>query len=310
MSKVILDTKFQYYPSKVYVTEPLGMVKLEDMLNAIKNPKEKIKNVFEQIHKATLEGNMELKDKLKAENLFYFTPSVVTDNIGRRYENILHFNELMVVEFDKIDFAQELKKYLFYNFKSVVAAFTSPSGKGCKFIIRIPKPKSVDDYKSYYCGLAYHLDKIEGFDTANFNPLLPLYLSWDPDILIRDNPTRWIRRGQKLNSFNPTADSGSSTASKQVVKSKNEITQQDINFLKSKIEKMINKINDNAHVQLRSSCIVIGGYVAGGYLSEYEALNIVENLIDQNSYMSKNTRGYKKTAGTFIKQGTRSALYL
>ena len=304
MSEIILNTEFQYYPSKVYVTEPLGKVKLKDMLNAIKNPKEKIKSVFKQIQKATLEGNMELKDKLKSENLFYFTPSVTTDNKGRRYENIIQFNELMVVEFDKIDFAQELKKYLFCTLKCVVAAFTSPSGKGCKFIIKIPRPKNVEDYKSLYCGLAYHLDKIEGFDTANFNPLLPLYLSWDSDILIRDNPSIWTGRGQKVNYFTLPPDT--SKIEKKIVA----IGEQEKSIVVSKINNIFAKIHDNGHTQLVSGCLAIGGYIGAGYISEWEALNLVNNKIENNFYMSKNINGYKKTAMRFLRDGQRAPLYI
>jgi hypothetical protein len=300
----ILDTKFQYYPSSVYVTAPLGTLTLKDMLNGIKNPKENIKEVFNKIHKATEDGDLELKNKLKAEHLFYFTPSIVTDNKGRKYENITEFNELMVVEFDKINFAEELKQYLFENFKPIVAAFLSPSGNGCKFIVRIPKPKDVEEYKTYFCGLAYHLDKIEGFDVANYNPLLPLYLSWDPDILIRDNPSKWIRKGEKINSFKPV-DISVTLEKKNIT-----VNQNDTEFIKRKIIKMISKIIDNGHPQLVSSCVVTGGYIAGGYISEMEAYSLIENLIDQNSYLGKDPRGYKKTALKFIKDGQRSPLYL
>lgn len=301
----ILNTKFQYYPSKVYVTEPLGILTLEDMLNGIKSPKENIKEVFNKIHKATEDGDLELKNKLKAEHLFYFTPSILTDNKGRKYENITEFNELMVVEFDKIDFAEELKQYLFESFKPIVAAFLSPSGNGCKFIVRIPKPKDVEEYKAYFCGLAYHLDKIQGFDVANYNPLLPLYLSWDPEILIRKDPSKWVRKGEKINSFKIT-----DSVSFNPPKKSTQASQNDTEFIKRKIVKMISKINDNGHPQLVSASVVTGGYIAGGYISEIEAYSLIESLIDQNSYLGKDPRGYKKTALKFIKDGQRSPLYL
>lgn len=61
--------------------------------------------------------------------------------------NIIGYNPIMMVEFDKIDHARELKERLFSNLKSVVAAWISPSGRGLKLLIRIPKPKSVEEYK-------------------------------------------------------------------------------------------------------------------------------------------------------------------
>lgn len=300
----ILDTKFQYYPSKVYLTEPMGMVTLNQMLNSIKNPKENIKEVFRKIHQATIDGDNDLKSKLKAEHLFYFTPSVISDGKGRKYENVVEYNELMVVEFDKIDFAKELKEAIFYNVDSVIAGFTSPSGEGCKFIVRIPKPENVDEYKEYFCGLAYHFDKIRGFDVSNYNPLLPLFLSWDPDILIRNDAKKWTGRGEKINSF----DFKNVTVSQPSKRRKKSITDQKIAL--KRIDKMFDKITDNAHPQLVSNCLTVGGYIANGYLTEFDAISIVNSKIESNLYMSKNIKGYKKTALEFIKEGQKSPIEL
>lgn len=301
----ILDTKFQYYPSKVYLTEPMGVVTLNQLLNSIKNPKENIKEVFRKIRQATIDGDNDLKSKLKEKHLFYFTPSVISDGKGRKYENVVEYNELMVVEFDKIDFAKELKEAIFYNVESVIAGFTSPSGKGCKFIVRIPKPKNVDEYKEYFCGLAHHLDKIQGFDISNYNPLLPLFLSWDPDILIRKKPKIWTGRGEKINSFdfkNITISQTPKKRRKQSVDSYKTVLR--------RIDRMFDKITDNAHPQLVSNCLIVGGYVAGGYITESEAIFIINSKIESNAYMSKNVRGYKKTALEFIKEGQKSPIEL
>ena len=299
----ILDTEFQYYPSNVYVTKALGTIKLRDLLNSIKAPKEKIEKVFLQIQKATEAGDMELKAKLKSEKLFYFTPSVKTNCKGRTYDDVIEYNELMVVEFDKVDFAEDLKHYLFETLTSVVAAFTSPSKTGCKFIIKIPKPKDVDEYKAYFCGLANYLDKIEGFDTANFNPLLPLFLSWDPDILIRENPSTWVRKGDKINAFKPMSEI-------ELSKIKKNTGGRERNRVLKIMDSMFDNIYDNAHPQLVSCCLSIGGYVGAGYISEYEAMDIINRKIDSNSYMSKDVKGYKKTALRFLKDGEKSPLYL
>ena len=61
----IIQTEFQYYPAKIYLTEPLGVITLEQLLLSIKDPGSKLRKVFKQIRKATEDGNRELKDKLK-----------------------------------------------------------------------------------------------------------------------------------------------------------------------------------------------------------------------------------------------------
>lgn len=301
----ILDATFQYYPSNVHIIKALGTLTLRDLLNSIKNPKPKIQDVFLKIQKATEDGDLKLKDKLKSENLYYFTPSVKTNCLGRGYENVLEYNELMVVEFDKVDFAEELKHYIFNTIKSVIAAFTSPSKKGCKFIVKIPKPKNAEEYKAYFCGLAAYLDKIQGFDKANFNPVLPLFLSWDPDILIRENPSTWTRQGEKIDSFKPMTELDQS-----LIKPKQKATDKEQKYVEDKIKRMFNSIVDNGHGQVITFSLIIGGHVSAGYISSTEAEWLVESCIEQNSYLSKNIKGYKKTARQFLQQGMTSPVYL
>lgn len=299
----ILDTEFQYYPSNVYITKALGTIKLRDLLNSIKTPKENIKEVFLKLQKATEDGDVELKKKLKSEKLYYFTPSVKTNCKGRTYDDIVEYNELMVVEFDKVEFAEDLKHYLFDTLKSVVAGFTSPSKTGCKFIIKIPKPKNAEDYKAYFCGLANYLDKIEGFDTANFNPLLPLFLSWDPDILIRENPSTWTRRGDKINAFKPLSQG-------EMPKVKIKPGEREKEYIVNKIKKMFSNIVDNGHGQVRSYSLVTGGYACAGFMNSYEAECLLEQCIEDTPYLRKDIKGYKKTAMKFLQQGLTSPIEL
>ena len=109
--------KFQYYPANVKITKSLGELTLEQFIESVRNPKDKIKKCFLEIQAAAENGDEELKAKLKTENLYYFTPSVYTDGEGRSYSNIIDFTGLMVVEFDKVDFAEELKHYIFNDIK-------------------------------------------------------------------------------------------------------------------------------------------------------------------------------------------------
>jgi len=53
-----------------------------------------------------------------------------------------------------------------------------------------------------------------------------------------------------------------------------------------------------------------GGYAASGYLTQEEVEDILFFAIDNNSYLQKNTRGYKMTAKEMILKGMKSPLYL
>jgi len=298
----ILNTEFQYYPSRVNVTKPLGKITLRQLIESIKNPKPHIEKVFKDIQVATEKNDLQLKDKLKQESLYYFTPSVMFDGKNRSYENVTEYNELMVVEFDKIKFSKELKEYLFYKMDSIVCAFISPSGRGLKMIVKIPKPKDEIEYKEYFCGLAYYLDQIEGFDIANYNPLLPLFLSMDRDILWRDNPKTWRVKGEKIHSFKPI--------NLKEIKPIENVTEEDRNYVINIIKKKFNSITEDGHTQVRSNSLLLGGYIASSYISLSEGESLLEGLIKDNAYLAKGTKNYLKSGRKFLQDGMYSPLIL
>lgn len=76
---------FQFYPAYVNSKKPIGTITLEEFIKAIKSPSDKIKSVFAQIAEAEKVRDDKRKAELKQENLFYFTPCVYTDGLGRSY---------------------------------------------------------------------------------------------------------------------------------------------------------------------------------------------------------------------------------
>lgn len=293
------DISFQFFPAKIYDAKPLGTLTLRQFLDAHKNPKESTVEVIEKIKLAAEKGDLKLKDSLKQNNLYSFVPSVVLDGLGRGLINIVAFNPAMLVEFDKIDNAKELKERLFNNLKSVIAAWISPSGKGVKLLVRIPKPISVESYKQYYCGLAYYLSQYEGFDGVNYNIVLPLFLSFDREILIREDAEEWTQRGGKINSF-------------KVFEGEFEVPEDIEDEIKEKIvgkiTYLVNQIDNNAHPRIRNIATIFGGFCSQyGFVID-EADNLICDLISDNDYMKKNPRGYQKTAKEFLRKGFLSPL--
>lgn len=299
------DIKFQYYPSKVWIQEPIGEVELYKFLNSIKTPKENIKKTFLEIQKATEEGNLKRKDWLKQNSLFYVTPSVITNGYGRKLEDIVDFNPLMIVEFDKITFAEELKQYLFNKMSCIVAGYISPSKKGCKFIVRIPKPKSVEEYKEYFCGMAYYLSQISGFDIANFNVILPHFITWDENALIRpwEETTEWTKKGGKINSFKEYVGEFEPLEN---------VTEEDKNEIFTIIDNTFQKIEreQTAHRTLLGLSLWCGGLSGAGYLTIDELQDYLHYKVDECHYCQKGSRGYKKTITDFLHKGVNSPLTL
>ena len=301
MDNFLDSVSFQFFPAKIWEVKPIGELTLSQFLNAHKNPTQHTLDVINKIQEASRNGDLKLKDELKQNNLYSFVPSVKLDGNGRGLINIVDYNPIMMVEFDKISHAKELKQRLFNNLKSVIAAWISPSGKGLKLLIRIPKPKSVEEYKQYYCGIAYYLSQYEGFDGVNFNIVLPLFLSYDKDILIRQDAEEWTQRGGKIDAFKPFEGEF------EVPEDIDEETKEKII---QKITYLVNQINDNAHPRIRNISTIFGGFCSQYGFNVDEADDLLCYLIEQNEYMQKNIRGYCKTAKEFLRKGFLAPLEL
>lgn len=291
---------FQFYPAHVDSKKPIGTVSLDEFVNAIRNPSDKIKEVFRQIANAASVGDLKLKDSLKQNNLYYFTPCVYTDCKGRGYANIDYFNGVAVLDFDKIDNAETLRDYIFDNYNCVICAYVSPSKRGAKFLVKIPKVSTTDEFKEYFYGLGCEFEKWKGWDGTAQNCVLPLFLSIDSNIRYRTDAEEWTQRGKTLDSFKE------STAPPVKI----ETTDADKRRVMENIKKAIDLITDNGHPQVRAAAVSLGGYVASGYIDRFEAESFIFGLVRSNAYLSKGPDGYIKTAKTAIEIGSRSQLIL
>lgn len=292
--------KFQFYPANIHKTVPLGEVSIREMIRAIKNPNENIKDLFVQIKEASALGNLALKSSLKKQ-LYYFTPCVMSDGLGRAYSNIKYFTSCVQLDFDGIPNAKEFRDWFFETYKSTIFAGISPSGFGCKMLVRIPKVQSVDEFKEYFCGLAYHLECFKGFDVAPFNPILPLFLFHDPELRYRENPNVASVRGFKINAF-------------KKFEGDIEVLEDVEGWKKQRVidiyTRGIGNIVDAGHTQVVAFSTMLGGFCSAGYLSEDEAEVLIEDCITDNEYLSKGTNSYIKTGKELLRRGMSSPLYL
>lgn len=297
------DIVFDYYGANIHNTKSEGQINLQQFLDAHKNPKPEIVEAFQEIEKAAKEGDLKLKDKLKSERLYFFTPTVLTNGQNRNYESIVSFNEVMVAEFDKIDNAEEVKKELFERLKCCIACYLSPSKKGVKLLLRIPPVNSVESYKEYFYGLAYYLDRYTGFDPVNRVPTQPLFLSYDRNILIRNENEveQWTIRGGKLNSFKPYEGE---------IELLEDVTEEDVNEIKYIIKTFLDRVTENGHGNLVQIASLAGGFVASAYWSYDDAVDYITDLISEHFYYQSKLNTYIKTTREMVKRGTSSPLKL
>ena len=285
---------FNYYPSDIKASKPLGNITLERFIQVIKNPKDETKHIFEQIKLAQENNDMALKQQLKSK-LYNFTPCVYVKD-SRKYDNIINFTGLLALDFDKVetDYAIEFKHYIFDKYDFIIAAWLSPSKHGVRALVSIPLCQNVGEFKEYYNAIENQFKDYKGFDKATKNCILPMFLAYDKNILYRNDYTAWTKK--LIPNIAPI------------------IKQYIINDKSSLIEAIsksaIDKINDNGHPQLRAIAFAIGGYSSAGYIDSQHGLSIIEKLIDSNVYLMQKASIYKKTAKEMITKGMSKPLYI
>jgi len=285
---------FNYYEADIKRSTPLGSVTLEYLINAIRTPKKDIRNVFEDIRIAEENKDMAKKQALKSK-LYSFTPCVYV-NGPRKYSNIQHWTGLLVLDFDHLasDVAVEFKEYLFNEYKCIITAWLSASRHGVRALVKIPVCTSVDEFKQYYAGIERHLNCYNGFDTAPKNCILPMFISYDAEILHRNDAQTWSTKHIEI--VRPAV--------------KQYIVDDKTSVIEKIIAKRINTITDTGHIILRATSYLLGGYVGANYIDYNDAISLINNLIDSQSYLSKKPDVYKQTAKQMVDKGLNFPTYL
>ena len=293
---------FQYYKANIKESTPLGIISLERFIEAIREPKEAIQDVFEKIKEAELAGDMKLKADLKT-HLFSFTPAVYV--IGRRqYTDIHSFTGLMPLDFDHLEsvsYAEEFRDYLFDEYDFVVASWLSASGLGVRALVRTIPVGSVKEYKELFEGLAMsEMYEYAGFDTAPKNCVLPLFLSYDPDIKYRPLEECSIWDIAFVEDEPEVQPIRTDYVAPEGIEKR----------LAGIIDSAVNKIVDNGHPQIRSISFIMGGYVASGVIDWGWAEDYLFRSVDSNAYLVQKASVYKKTVKDMLKRGMSILRYL
>jgi hypothetical protein len=273
-----------------------GTATLPEMLMDIKNPPPQ---TIELIARIRAEQDEERRAMLKC-SLKSWTPAVLCQN-NRRHANIIAFSGLIPLDFDKLpnrEYSTEFASYLFNQYQFIHATWLSASGKGVRALVNVPIAQDIHEYRQLWHGLANSvMNSYDGFDSITKNPTQPVFQSYDQNLLMRDQPSRWTK---KYIAPEPPP--------RELISI--EIDDDDERYVCNIIRKSIDGVNDNGHPQLRGASFALGGYVGAGYISENRALDLIERLIDGNNYLSKKADVYKKTAQEMIKKGQSSPLYL
>ena len=294
MSNSYMDTSFQWYQNGIKTIRPSGIITLRQLINAIISPKPEMVEAFKLIQEAGARGDKEEKNRLKAERLFFTTPSAIFNPI-RNYESIVSFTNLAIFEYDDVEYAQELRDYIFEKRKDCIFAFCSPSSTGCKFIFLLGEtPKSIEHYKALWYGVAHDLDNFKNLDFCNERVTQPLYNSYDPNAKFRGDAVGLVKRGYKEGSFVPYVGQ---------VDVPDNVDEKEVEDAISLIKHIFDKIDSNAHNSIVSCSFTAGGLVSYYGIDSDDVWNIIEDSIRNHSYIKTNIDGYLKTALTLFNKG-------
>ena len=292
-----LDLQFQWYNNGIKTIKPSGNITLRQLIQSIIKPKPEMIEAFKLIQEAGARGDKAEKDRLKAEKLFFTTPSAIFNPI-RNYESIISFLPLGVYEYDNISNCEELRDYIFEKRKDCIFAFSSPSKTGCKFIFLFSEtPTSIEHYKALWFGIAHDLDKFINLDLSNERCTQPLYNSFDPDAKFREDAVGYTVKGYKENSFVPFVGE---------IEIPEEVNEEDVEQCFNLISHLIDRIEDSAHNQVLSTAFLSGGLVSFYGINQDEMWNLLEDKIRDNQYMKKGTEGYLTTAKTMFLKGLQN----
>jgi len=304
-SKLNFDQIFlQVYRQPVTNTRPhKELVSLRRILTFFAEPGNRIIEIFELIKQAELSGDQKKKSRLKQNYLVYFTPCVVVSP-KRDYASIKYFTGLLVLDFDHINNAADFKQFLFEKYHCVIACWLSPSRHGVKALVRIPVVKSIIEFKEFYRGISTEMEQYAGFDPSGQNCVLPLFQSFDPDLLERDNPDTWNVKALPSPTLpQPLPGNIPASLSDKQRQKASEI------ILKGFATRFRN-ITDVGHPYVRSISYTAGGYIASGQLDELDLLGFMDSWVDSHYYLCQKADTYKRTIRDMVNRGKQKPLTL
>jgi hypothetical protein len=212
----------------------------------------------------------------------------------RAKNGITEHSEIATMDFDHVKDPAFLRDFFIENYKFVYSAFISPSGDGVKVLIKIPKCKNDEEYKSYYIVLLNYFDDATR-DTSTKDISRVCFVSYDPDIKVKDwNEVTYFTQKHDVNAKPIEAQ--------ESIKIRNQDRAFDV------AGKMIQNSTQGTdmHFTLLKASRLLGGYVANSSIQEIDAINLLESEIQKKPIRS--FKDAQKTIRDGLKYGKLSPI--
>lgn len=230
-------------------------VRLELVLNRIKS--DYYRNKIGDIRTA--------QDTIIKRNLKASLPSVLFSGVfeKRTDKGIKQHSGLVVLDFDHIENIQGFKEAVCKD-EFTFAAFISPSGDGLKVLVRIPADSKY--HEKHYMAL---MKKYPQLDPTSRNISRVCYISHDPKIYINHNAKVFTDKVDKVTN--------------QTVKEIVSTIDTDYSSAQIACDLIRNSIDGNKHHNLIKASRLMGGFISGGIVEEYEAVRLLELEINKKN---------------------------
>ena len=270
------------------------MITVFDNFSNTKNPKYcTIDSVLDSIKKGTIQNKIndirKEVDESKKRDLKKMLPCILFSGkfTERKDKSIIEHSGFVVLDWDKVEDLQKLKKEI-SGYPFVYSCFVSPSGDGLKAVIKIPA--DIEKHRGHYKGL---MKLFPDLDSTSINESRICYASVDSDIYINKNAVAFTDYIEVL-----TPKTNYKVKIQQTVN----------NYSKAEIALKIirDSIDGEKHANLLKASKLMGGFIAGGFIDEIEAIRLLENEISNKGIDSIETA--KITIKDGLKYGKESPI--
>jgi|TARA_Y100000034_G_scaffold30695_1_gene37496 hypothetical protein len=178
---------FSLYHNGIKNTIPNEEINMEKFLELIKED-----NIL--IEKIRVCDNKEERDKLKSK-LSYVTFAGTFEN--RANNKLKESSRLACFDYDDIEDLEKVKKEIIKS-QFTHSLFVSPSGKGLKLIVKIPKVKDNEEYRKYWVSISEHFKGVK-VDLGTKDISRACYLSVDKNPYFNFNSEVYTHKTESEN---------------------------------------------------------------------------------------------------------------
>lgn len=201
-------------------------------------------------------------DEDKKRSLKKMLPCILFSGVftERKDRSLKTHSGFVVLDWDKLEDVNA-KKTEISKYKFVYSCFISPSGDGIKAVVRIPA--DIEKHRGYYRGL---MKLFPTLDATSINESRICYASSDADIYINKNAVEFTDYVELKKLSNNIIGGKSATVN---------------NYSKAEVALKIirDSVDGEKYACLLRASRLMGGYIAGGFISEDEGIRLLENEI-------------------------------